>query len=350
MYQPLRVIIEAGTRAPSGDNCQPWRFQAGKDCIDLFNVPDRDTSLYNYRQRASLIALGACLENMLIAAAHLGLSAHLSFFPEPGDGQHVARVTLSRGGELSDPLYPFIAQRTTNRKKFDCGTLSSEQALALEAAAREVPGATLLLHQGAQKISEAADLAACSDRLVFENPLLHAFLFDHLRWTSEQAEGSRDGMDILTLELAPHNKIIFPLLKHYNLARLVRGFGATRLIAANARRLMLSASAAGLIYIANSSDASWLDAGRLMERVWLEATRLGLSFHLMTGITLLLQKVREGDVAGLSSRNLALLQQAEALLQRLNGAAADTTALLFRVGFCGPPSARSLRRAVSFGQ
>lgn len=349
MYQPLRKIIEAGTRAPSGDNCQPWRFQVGKDRIDLFNVPDRDNSLYNFQQRASLIALGACIENMLIAAAHLGLEAQVGYFPEPDDEQHVARVTLSRGTDLSDSLYPSIAERTINRKSFSGGALSLEQTQALEAAARKVPGATLQLYQDAQKISEAADLAACSDRLVFENPFLHGFLFDHLRWTPAEAEKSRDGMDILTLELAPQNRLFFPLLKHFNFVKLVHGLGATRLIAANARKLMLTASAAGLISIATGSNTSWLDSGRLLERVWLEATRLGLSFHLMTGITLLLQKVREGDVTGLSRGNLELLNRADALLSRLNGDAA-ITALLFRVGFCCPPSGRSLRRLVSLSQ
>ena len=349
MYQLLGKIIEAGTRAPSGDNCQPWRFQAGKNSIDLFNVPSRDNSLYNYRQRASLIALGACIENMLIAAAHLGLETQVAYFPEPDDQQHVARVSLFQGTNLSDSLYPAIAERTINRKEFSGGALSTVQTLALRASARQVSGATLLLHQDAQKISEAAELVACSDRLVFENPFLHGFLFDHLRWTPAEAENSRDGMDIMTLELAPQNKFIFPLLKHFNFVRLVHGLGATRLIAANARRLMLSASAAGLVSITTGSDVSWLSAGRLLERVWLEATRIGLSFHLMTGITLLLQKVREGDVAGLSKSNLRLLNKAEVLLIKLTGDAASA-ALLFRVGFCGPPSARSLRKTVSFSQ
>jgi hypothetical protein len=349
MYEPLGKIIEAGTQAPSGDNCQPWRFQMGADSIDLFNVPDQDDSLYNYRQRASLIALGACIENMLIAAAHLGLEAQVDYFPDPGDVRHVAHMTLSRGINLPDSLYPAIAERTINRKKYSGGALSPEQSLALAAAGRLVPGSALVLHQDERKISVAADLVACSDRLVFENPSLHGFLFDHLRWNPKDAEASRDGMDILTLELAPRDKLFFPLLKHFNLVRLARGFGATRLIAANARKLMLSASAVGLISIATDANTSWLSSGRLLERVWLEATRLGLAFHLMTGITLLLQKVREGDAEGLGRNNLELLTKAEALLTKLTGDTA-ITALLFRVGFCSPPSGRSLRRTVKLNR
>ncbi|MDP3028969.1 MAG: nitroreductase family protein, partial [Deltaproteobacteria bacterium] len=60
-------IVEAGTWAPSGDNCQPWRFTWNGQKLLLFNVLERDTSIYNSRQRASLIAHGAVLENMDIA-------------------------------------------------------------------------------------------------------------------------------------------------------------------------------------------------------------------------------------------------------------------------------------------
>jgi nitroreductase len=56
-------IVEAGTWAPSGDNCQPWRFTWNGQKLLLFNVSERDTSLYNSSQRASFIAHGAVLEN-----------------------------------------------------------------------------------------------------------------------------------------------------------------------------------------------------------------------------------------------------------------------------------------------
>jgi hypothetical protein len=37
----LIKIVEAGTWAPSGDNCQPWRFKWDGKKLCLFNVPER---------------------------------------------------------------------------------------------------------------------------------------------------------------------------------------------------------------------------------------------------------------------------------------------------------------------
>ncbi|MDI6789725.1 MAG: nitroreductase family protein [Thermodesulfobacteriota bacterium] len=40
----LLKIVEAGIWAPSGDNCQPWRFTWNSQKLLLLNVPERDTA------------------------------------------------------------------------------------------------------------------------------------------------------------------------------------------------------------------------------------------------------------------------------------------------------------------
>lgn len=85
-------ILDAGRWAPSGLNNQPWRFiivqdQAAKQgladltrygsiisscdtCIAVFyNVPS------GYNRERDLMGIGACIQNMLLAAESLGLGA-----------------------------------------------------------------------------------------------------------------------------------------------------------------------------------------------------------------------------------------------------------------------------------
>jgi hypothetical protein len=350
MRERIQKIIDAGIMAPSGDNCQPWSFAADGKRIDVFNLPERDRSLYNYQQRASLVANGACIENMLIAAPHYGLRAEPLYFPDPGNPQHLARLELSDAEAQHDPLFAAIATRGINRKPYRGGQLTPQAADSLRQAASGagISGCAFKLLQGDDKNS-AAEVAALSDRLVFENPYLHGFLFEQIRWTPEEAERTRDGLDIRTLELAPPDRLLFPLLKNFHLVSLIATFGATRLIAANARKLMLSASAAGIITISDDAPASWLHAGRMLERVWLEASRQGLAFHLMTGITLMAERVRDGALEGLEGTNLSLIRQADALLKKVSGTEAPV-ALLFRIGNAPEPSARSLRRSPVIAQ
>ena len=80
-----------------------------------------------------------------------------------------------------------------------------------------------------------------------------------------------------------------------------------------------------------------------MQRVWLEATRLGLSFQPMTGISFLINRVKAGESAGLSGGHLRLIAEAQEKLTSLPGLDGKTAVMLFRIGTSDPPSARSLR-------
>lgn len=61
-------LVRAGSLAPSGDNLQPWSFTTENNSLLVGHDPDRDHALFNVRDLASYIALGAVLENIAIAA------------------------------------------------------------------------------------------------------------------------------------------------------------------------------------------------------------------------------------------------------------------------------------------
>ena len=88
----IDAILEAGTLAPSGKNGQPWRFVVQRekdllrriaeqtvyhawvseaDCLILVFL-DREKS---YHEIKDAQAIGACMENMLLAAEELGIGA-----------------------------------------------------------------------------------------------------------------------------------------------------------------------------------------------------------------------------------------------------------------------------------
>jgi len=90
--QEINSIIEAGTWAPSGLNNQPWRFcviysrdvrdslssltayhRIVKECAVCiavyYNVPS------GYNRDKDLMGIGACIQNMLLAAHSLGIGS-----------------------------------------------------------------------------------------------------------------------------------------------------------------------------------------------------------------------------------------------------------------------------------
>ncbi len=341
----LREILEEAVRAPSGDNCQPWRFEVKGDTVRIIDLPGRDTSLFNYRQRASQVAHGALLENLAIIASARGYAADINLFPAASEPELVATVAFRPAPTQADPLYDVIKVRCTNRRPYDGSPLTDEEREAL-ASASAGRGGRLILTRDDDEKAFLAGIASLNDRLVFENENLHSFLFDHIRWNDDEARQTRDGLDIKTLDLAPPDALAFPLLKRWPLVKFLNTFGISRIVAANARKLALSSSALGLIVIPGTSATDYVNAGCLLERVWLEATRCGLSFQLTTGITFLMQKVLEGDISGLTSPHAALISDARRRIIGRFGVTSETIAIMFRIGKSLPPSARSLRLAI----
>jgi nitroreductase len=339
----FKEILESAILAPSGDNCQPWEFVIHGNRIDIFNLPERDTSLFNYRQRASLVAHGALVENILIASSALGYKTKLSILPDRANPNLVATVELEESGAGAEPLYPFISRRSTNRKIYKPLPLTDAQRQSLVNSSKAVGAGEVRLVESEEEKRAVAKVIGLNDRLVFENRYLHSFLFDHIRWSDEEAQQTRDGLDIKTLELAPPDALAFRLFKNYSLLQALNLFGVSKLVAKNAEKLAMSASAIGIIAMSDSKADDYLAAGRVLQRVWLEATQLGLSFQLMTGITFLMQRVLDEETSEFTPQHVELIKEANEMIRGVMGFNNVNLVLMFRIGYSAPPSARSLR-------
>ena len=344
----FKEILESAILAPSGDNCQPWRFEVVGNRIDIFNLPERDTSLFNYRQRASLVAHGALIENILIASSAMGYKAKLTTFPNLANPDLVATVELeeSGAGAGDEPLYPFISLRSTNRKLYKSLPLTEEQRQSLVSSSKALRAGEVRLVESEGEKRAVGKVIGLNDRLVFENRHLHAFLFDHIRWSDAEARQTRDGLDLKTLELAPLDALAFRMFRNWSLLQMLNRFGISRIIAGNAEKLALSASTLGIVTVGGNADEDFLTGGRLVQRVWLAATRLGLSFQPMTGIIFLMQRGLDGETEGLASEHLNRVRDAHERLATAFRLKGETIVMLFRIGHGVAPSARSSRLPV----
>lgn len=67
---PLKRIIEAAIRSPSGDNCQPWSFNLkSEQQLEITTVPKSAESFFDYNCEGTLLSLGAVVENVRTQAA-----------------------------------------------------------------------------------------------------------------------------------------------------------------------------------------------------------------------------------------------------------------------------------------
>ena len=339
----IHEILELAILAPSGDNCQPWNFVINDNRIDIFNLPERDISLFNFRQRASLVAHGALIENIVIASSASGYNAIINAFPDKTKPDLVATVVLEEAAGKDEPLYPYIPIRSTNRKRYTSVALTNEERSALINASISPDTGQVKLTENQDEKAVLSRLIGRNDSIVFSNIHLHKFLFDHVRWSDQEARETRDGLDLKTLELSLPDSLGFKLLRHWPVVNIMNKFGLVKVIAKNAERLGLSSSAIGAVIVCNNTVEDFLSGGRLVQRVWLEATRMGLNFQPMTGMTFLIQKVLCGDTEGLSQGQIETIRKAHKEIKTVFRLDRETIVMIFRVGHSGPPTERSLR-------
>lgn len=351
----LSRIVEAGTWAPSGDNCQPWRFTWDGQKLLLLNVPERDTSLYNSRQRASFIAHGAVLENMDIAARSHGYSMRPTLFPvrqnassKEEQSSLIASIEFQKRPREDDPLLPFITKRVTNRNPYKKRKPIDKEVIA---ALMSIPTGKnieeLYLEKTREKMRLLAKAVAIHDRMLFENENLHHFVFEHIRWSEKESSRTKDGMPIKTMGLNSLQIPAFKLLRNWGLVSFLNIFGLSRMLPFQSYKLCLGSSAMGLIQMPGATPEDFVLGGRILQRLWLTATKHGLAFHPMTGITFLIQRFYLDREPDFSEAHKKLLEKAWGCLQSIFPVdRSKGMIMLFRIGYASMPPVRAPRKAV----
>ncbi|MBX4186818.1 MAG: hypothetical protein KW802_00980 [Candidatus Doudnabacteria bacterium] len=338
----IKKIIEAGIMAPSGENCQPWQLKVSGNNLDLYNNVERDTSIYNQNQSGSMVAMGAFIENVLVASRVIGLTPQMKISTEIENRSHIATFSFSESSSAEDPLYDAIPKRHTNRKLYSKIALNPDQVSALINSGLEVGGGKVKLLMDHEKILNLSSPISLNEQLIFENKHLHNFFYNHISWTKAEDAIKKDGFYIETLELNTAQKTAMKLLKSWWFAKLAKLLGVTKQIARDNAKNYASASALGIISIPSNKAIDYINAGRIMQRLWLKVTMMGYHLQPMTGVLFFKQALLSGTDK-FSHEEVIQINDAYEAISKAFEVRDDNIAMLFRIGNGGTPSAYSSR-------
>lgn len=338
----VSAAVQAGIQAPSGDNCQPWRFWWDGECLRILFLPERAESLYDVRSVASWISLGAVITNVTLAASQAAFGLSVDLFP-PGElSGVVARIRFRAEAGSADPLGEAISARCVNRRPYRNEPLPRPIREELQGLATSATSLSWIDTDPAKR--RIAALAAYNDRILFENRALHDGLYRWIRWTPAESQRWRDGIPAETLELAAFERPGMRMLGWWRLARLAAALRITRSLPFRARAIYRRSGAIALLSVRGDRPEDFVHGGQILERIWLAATRHGVAFQPITGITFLLLRRRWRNGEGLSAHHRALLDRVDGEFTRLYPHNADESPImLFRLGIAAPPSGRSPR-------
>jgi hypothetical protein len=352
MKEILSEILKLAINAPSGHNAQPWRFVIKEESLFIYDIPDKDKILFNYKQRGSMIAHGALIENIFIIASKKGFRTNLELFPNNQEPNLIAKIDFKKDDHKYEyeNLYPFILKRTTNRRPFKKITLKEIDKTALENFSKSIPNKEFEFVFFADKevIKEVAGPFSAGDKVLFDNAFVHRDLFTNINWTIEEEKERKEGLYVGTKELSFLDKIILKyVFSNWKLIKKLNGkIGLLTKIAEKRESLYRKCSAIGLIVSEGNSSTDFVKSGRILQRLWLTATSLGLSFQpVSVGLMYLGQNIEKENPKELTTDQVEYVKKAYEKIKSVFHIEDKTPTFSFRLGYAGDPTASSLKKS-----
>lgn len=343
----IEKILELARWAPSGDNTQPWRFEIVSDDEVVIHAYDtHDHCVYDLDGMPSRLAHGALLETLAIAASGFGLKARVGFEPGLDSSRPRYRVALVRHVDIvKNPLFDYITKRVTQRRPMRVGGLDGVRREVLSAALTDAGGQVIWFDRPHLRLKIATLLFRSAwIRLVTREAYeVHRAVIDWGKQFSETALPDQAlGADPFTVRMMRWAMADWRRVEVMN-----RYFGGTLAPRVQLDLLPGLQCAAHFALVAPGpldDGRAQVEAGRLLQRFWLEVARQGM--YLQPEMTPLIfsRYVQSGTPF---TTHVGAQKRASEVRERMVGllgqAALEKTFFFGRVGFGVAPSSRSLR-------
>ncbi|HVW13301.1 MAG TPA: Rv1355c family protein [Mucilaginibacter sp.] len=347
--ETIHDLVRAACAAPSTGNDQPWKWLYRRGALYLFHDEYRSFSFGDYRKAASFISFGAAFENLSIHALNAGLQPDIKFFGSQ-DQKLVAvirfrTVTDKMEQQLLQPLDRAIYHRFTNRNQAPKSSLTSEIYSELSRYAESLPGARLRIFTDEPVLTRLAEIIGLCDRVrLLSTEGHHDFVHREMRWTTDEAERERDGIDIKTLGLSNSQMAALGVIKDERVVRALNELDGGKALDMLAKRTVATASALCLLTVPGHELRNYFDGGRSMERLWLAATNLGLAVHPLISPLYLFQRLVYGNGEGLDPKFIPILTDMKKQFDDITGTGpGEEGVFLVKIAIAAEPALKSLR-------
>jgi len=330
-------IISAANMAPSGGNTQPWSFFVDGDTITIQAHPELDHKVLNFRKRGTLFAVGAAIENSVVAGSAEGLAMSL----EKVDIENMSFVMkFVQKGEKEDKLLGAITERHSNRKPYLSQDVPDE--LFSDIFSQINQNSCEVKYVRGDSITPVAQSLANDIVLNLGNKTLHSLLFQEVLW-KEEDQKNRGGLYVKTMEAIGPKATAMKLISHWPIAKIFKKIGIVKKIYGESVATISSSAAIGAIAVDND-DRAFLDAGRALQKIWLRATQKRLSMQIVAAVAFLWQQLTYGTADFLDDKERKIITDAYQHIQTSFGFSKPVVAIAFRIGHAEKPLATSYKR------
>ncbi len=348
--ETIKNLVNAACSAPSTGNDQPWKWLYKEGTLHLFHDEYRSFSFGDFQKMASFISFGAAYENLYINALEVGIEPILDFLPNILNEKLVASIRFKNIGNNKDAVFlkqlnQAIFKRHTNRNAAPKVTLPLSTFEQLSGFAESIKGAKVQWFTKKEDLNILAEIIGACDRTRLLNPAGHYdFVQREMRWTKEDADNKKDGIDIRTLGLSNSQLAALNVIKDEKVVSTLKGLNGGFAFDTLAKRTITNASAICMITLPKYNLKNFFDGGRSIERFWLAATYLNIAVHPLISPFYLFPRITHSNGDGLdlnSIKELTSLREKFINLTKLDDNQAEI--FLTKVAIAPEPVVRTQR-------
>lgn len=319
--EQIRQMVSTAIKAPSGGNNQPWRWYYAEGTLHLIHEPDASTAYLDYRHRGAYIGLGAALENLELEAHNMDIRIESEIIPDE-DSLLIARIRFQKGANQDkqtwfEAYYPWLDKRSTNRRVAVRTEISPEKYSALMESARTTSGAQLHIKHSESEMQVLGKIVGKADRALMTCERSHEEFYNEIKWTPEDAEHARSGIDIRTIDLTNTELAGFQLARKYPVVKNLIKWGGGGAFEKLGKKCVERSAGIGLLTMPDYSRPSFIEGGRAMQRVWTKAAALGIAIQPLSAAIFLFARLTKGSNEGLTPEMISLLSEVRPLHERL---------------------------------
>jgi nitroreductase len=287
----IKKCVEAGCSAPSGGNVQPWKWLYQNQELLLFHDEKRSNSILNYNNSAAFIGLGAAAHNVVLMAESLGYRVAHRSFPLGEKSPLIAVFCFGKNKKQpTSELASFIHQRSTNRLLEKRKVLTAAEKLAIHDAVKAIDGAELSLRYSKNDLDQAKGILSRVDQLFLTNKIGHHHFMNELRWSTADAQSTKEGVDINTIDISPTERAGLEVSRDWGVGKNLKKWKLGSAYGKLTQKGIDAASAIGVISMPRIEALQYFEGGRALQNAWLTATQSNLAFQPMSISTFLFAK------------------------------------------------------------
>ncbi|HQQ95064.1 MAG TPA: Rv1355c family protein [Bacteroidia bacterium] len=346
--QEAARLVETACTAPSGGNFQPWRWVFTNHSLLLYNAFEGSETMLGTDNLPSLVAFGAAQENLELQSASMGLHCTATVFPDAGQPALVALFRFHKAGANSSShtaRLQAIGKRLTNRNLGERSPLNTAVLTELSALSSEVPGSALHFITDPSSLDTVGEILGDIEKIRLLEDMGHRDFVNEIRWTREENEVKRDGVDLRTLDISNAERVGLQVSRDKNIIRLLNQWNGGGAFKKLTKKSIDSAAAVGVITMPNDALNDYLQGGRLMQKVWLEANARGIAFQPVASSLFIYARVFRASGKGLSEKGIRQLMALRPAFEKTFGLNESRKGIFFfRLSMASEPVVRSLRK------